>query len=409
MTSQPRMCYDVEKILAISNEGNVRCYKVQWAPVWVSSVHLFGCENLIQEFLQRQKQDQQQNQQQQQQQQPQQQHQQQPPKQQQQQQRQQLSEADDLHDISNRTKDPVYVEPIQIMEGSSVSVDDTNVPVADVSSEVNQDEVSNFHTDINSLHHGGSDDTKHHINLSQSDAFPVINIKEEAVDDISESDMSGVNHSSNIQQPYPSRRHQESMYQADESRNVGLVSPTQSDPHAEFYSSSCENAYEQTEQKVFYTTAGVPQASFYPSSDVLNEGLEHITYSESVEYAGSDSQITDQNVYKCDSCQKCFSSEYKLQKHKKFALSCGGQPPHQCVYCGARFSTKCHLKVHERTHTKEKPFQCTECDKAFADRSNLRAHMRIHSGERRYACENCGKTFIQGGNRNQHYKKCIQK
>merc|ERR1712200_260703 len=34
--------------------GNVRTYQVQWAPAWVSGLHLVGCEHLIEEFLQKQ-------------------------------------------------------------------------------------------------------------------------------------------------------------------------------------------------------------------------------------------------------------------------------------------------------------------------------------------------------------------
>ena len=49
--SMPCVCFEVEKVIAISNDGN---YQVQWAPVWVSRLHLVGCEHLIQEFLQRQ-------------------------------------------------------------------------------------------------------------------------------------------------------------------------------------------------------------------------------------------------------------------------------------------------------------------------------------------------------------------
>ena len=383
MTSQPRMCYDVEKILGVSNEGNVRCYKVQWAPVWVSSLHLFGCENLIQEFLQKQQDDQQQAQQQQQQAQSQQKPQAHQDQQQQQQQQQQQPQQQNLE----------HIEPTNIVGGTYV--DDIDVPGTDTSPDALQDEgVSNFHTDNNSLHHGGtgSDEMKHHIDLSstksnstsQPETFTMVSVKEEMVDDISESVDS---YNFDIQQQPQS--HQDS-YKRGEWRSMGLVSESQLGPQTEFYSSSCINTFETTEQKVFFTMAGFPQSSAsYP--DVLNDEPE--------------------DIYNCETCEKSFSSEKKLHYHKKYTLSCGGQrpAPHKCDYCDARFVSKCHLKVHERTHTKEKPYQCTECDKAFAVKSNLRVHMHIHSGERRFACENCGQTFNQGGNRNQHYKRCIQK
>ena len=52
--SKPRVCFEVEKIIGVSFDGNCQRYQVQWAPVWLSSFHLVGCEHLIQEFLQKQ-------------------------------------------------------------------------------------------------------------------------------------------------------------------------------------------------------------------------------------------------------------------------------------------------------------------------------------------------------------------
>ena len=54
--AKPRMCFEIERVIGVSSEGNVRSYQVQWAPAWVSGYHLVGCEHLIQEFLQQQSQ-----------------------------------------------------------------------------------------------------------------------------------------------------------------------------------------------------------------------------------------------------------------------------------------------------------------------------------------------------------------
>ena len=51
---KPRMCFEIEKVIGISSDGNVRSYQVQWAPAWVNSFHLVGCEHLIHEFLNKQ-------------------------------------------------------------------------------------------------------------------------------------------------------------------------------------------------------------------------------------------------------------------------------------------------------------------------------------------------------------------
>lgn len=52
MSSQPSVSFQVEKIIdVITVEGNVKNFKVQWAPTWVSSLNLVGCEKLIREYL----------------------------------------------------------------------------------------------------------------------------------------------------------------------------------------------------------------------------------------------------------------------------------------------------------------------------------------------------------------------
>ena len=55
-SKEPSVMFKVQKILGMSlGSGNVRTYQVQWEPVWVSGVHLVGCEHLIHQFLEEQK------------------------------------------------------------------------------------------------------------------------------------------------------------------------------------------------------------------------------------------------------------------------------------------------------------------------------------------------------------------
>merc|ERR1712013_700270 len=55
-SKEPSVMFKVQKILGMSlGSGNVRTYQVQWEPVWVSGVHLVGCEHLIHQFLEIQK------------------------------------------------------------------------------------------------------------------------------------------------------------------------------------------------------------------------------------------------------------------------------------------------------------------------------------------------------------------
>merc|ERR1712096_376816 len=48
----PSVCFQVDKIIGVSvGTGNTRNYQIQWAPTWVSAVHLVGCDDLIAAFV----------------------------------------------------------------------------------------------------------------------------------------------------------------------------------------------------------------------------------------------------------------------------------------------------------------------------------------------------------------------
>jgi len=52
---RPSVSFVVEKIIGVSSgDGNMKNYQVQWAPTWVSSSNLVGCQHLIQEFINKQ-------------------------------------------------------------------------------------------------------------------------------------------------------------------------------------------------------------------------------------------------------------------------------------------------------------------------------------------------------------------
>ena len=60
---------------------------------------------------------------------------------------------------------------------------------------------------------------------------------------------------------------------------------------------------------------------------------------------------TGKKKFKCDHCEKTFTSKYK------------------------------HIE-HVRVHTGEKPYECTVCDKSFARKDGLTSHLRVHTGEK---------------------------
>ena len=85
-----------------------------------------------------------------------------------------------------------------------------------------------------------------------------------------------------------------------------------------------------------------------------------------------------QKCYKCESCDKSYTSQYGLMYHK---LTHTGIRPFKCKECGKNFKTSAHLTIHERIHTGERPYKCQQCGKRFIQQSSFTRHKRTHSGE----------------------------
>lgn len=97
--------------------------------------------------------------------------------------------------------------------------------------------------------------------------------------------------------------------------------------------------------------------------------------------------------YKCNVCNKGYILKSLLMSHiKKNHLM---ERNYQCIECGYRFFSNKALKAHMVKHTGEKNYTCEVCHKSYARKYTLREHMRIHNNDRRFKCEVCGSTFVQ--------------
>ncbi|CAF0709286.1 unnamed protein product [Brachionus calyciflorus] len=78
------------------------------------------------------------------------------------------------------------------------------------------------------------------------------------------------------------------------------------------------------------------------------------------------------DMYACDQCDKMFSKQSSLARHK---YEHSGIRPFVCDICTKAFKHKHHLAEHKRLHTGEKPFECTTCGKRFSHSGSYSQHM----------------------------------
>ena len=54
------------------------------------------------------------------------------------------------------------------------------------------------------------------------------------------------------------------------------------------------------------------------------------------------------------------------------------------------------------THTEKKLYQCNQCEKAFSKNVDLKRHKRVHSDEKSFQCSHCEKVFTNNGDLKNH-------
>ncbi|XP_054628090.1 zinc finger protein 436-like isoform X2 [Dunckerocampus dactyliophorus] len=111
---------------------------------------------------------------------------------------------------------------------------------------------------------------------------------------------------------------------------------------------------------------------------------------------------TGEKSFSCSVCGKRYPEKASMVSHMRTHT---GEKPFTCSECGKSFTLKVTLVIHMRTHTGEKPFSCSKCSQSFTQTGNLASHMKTHTGEKPYCCSNCFKRFSKKANMVSHMRR----
>jgi hypothetical protein len=102
---------------------------------------------------------------------------------------------------------------------------------------------------------------------------------------------------------------------------------------------------------------------------------------------------------KCDDCDKAYSQQHGLDRHKKKMHKCGDfttKMAFKCEFCDySTIYSQSRLNQHfKMVHLKVKNYECTECDHKTGTKTDLSKHiLSIHLKRRDFKCDICDKAF----------------
>ncbi len=100
----------------------------------------------------------------------------------------------------------------------------------------------------------------------------------------------------------------------------------------------------------------------------------------------------------CLECGKSFSTKWHLSVHHR-SHSRSENDVFKCDFCDKKFTQKCHKTRHEKGHTKK--VTCEECSAEFNSENDLKKHKSLIHAEI-HKCQFCSKSFKNKFNKKRH-------
>jgi len=357
VVGNPQVCFMVEKVIGVCSEGNIPTYQVQWAPAWVSSLQLQGCEHLIQEFLQEQQQP--------------------TPK---------VETPSEIVYIHNEiAHHSVVACPKTTHKGEE------QLPCVGGIEHIPPSNKETVLTQNDMVHVRTSDELAG-IDLEKGNSF-YTDVKEEESNSRSNEDFYG-NHDSTERTTFVEVSSGYNVFASSLAFSIPAdTGPNSTKKHSLVVRSDLTANDEHTRQSKQRIAPGTKVKVNRSNREAHNCSVCGQQFPFKSQLAIHFAKHSGVRRFVCTQCGKGFTKSNDLKRHMRGHT---GAKPYTCNNCGKSFTRRATLRNHLTTHHPDRPHVCTQCLLSFSLKNELETHLLSHSGRHR-EIDTCDELSLYDG------------